>query len=167
VEVLDRDKRLLAVMPLSEVRRQGLAHRAVQVLVFDPARRLLLIRRSRSRASFPGKWDVSAAGPVNPGESRRDAAVRVLEATMGLRADKLRLVAEIEAGPESGHEHVSLYATVRQTPGSGLNPDLASEAYPYAPEELAHLLEHFRDLLTPRLITLWERGLAAPPRPEG
>ncbi len=166
VEVLDQEKKLLLVMPLAEVLRQALPHRAVQVLVFDTARRLLLARRSRDKAPYPGKWDVSAAGPVRPGEARRDAAVRILEQTMGLRADKLRLVAEIGAGPENGHEHVSLFATVRLAQKPRPNPEVVVEVFPYAPEELAHLMEHFRDLLTPRLITLWEKGLAAPPRPE-
>ena len=166
VEVLDREKRQLMVMPLPEARRQALPHRAVQVLIFDTARRVILMRRSRDKARYPGKWDVSAAGPVRPGEARRDAAVRVLERTMGLRADKLRLVAEIEAGPENGHEHVSLFTAGRLAQTPRPNPEEACEVFAYAPEELGHLMEHFRDLLTPRLISLWEKGLAAAPRAE-
>lgn len=167
VEVLDNRKRLLLVMPLEEARRQALPHRAVMVLVFDAARNLVLARRGPARTPYPGRWDVSASGWVAPGEAVRDAAARALESSLGLRPDRLRPLAELDGGPETGHEQVSLFVSGRTAQKPRPDPDLVQEVYAFAPEELAHLMTHFRELLAPSLVLLWERGLTAPPRSEG
>lgn len=80
--------------PKHEVHRDGDWHRAAHLWIVTRDGRVLLQRRSESKESWPGRWDVSVAGHVNAGESGRDAAVREAFEELGLRfaADELVLL---------------------------------------------------------------------------
>ena len=75
--VNDRDE-VINQLPRSQVHREELKHRAVHVLVFHNDGRLFLQKRSMSKDSEPGKWDSSAAGHLDSGESYDEAAQREL-----------------------------------------------------------------------------------------
>ncbi|MBG0776528.1 MAG: NUDIX domain-containing protein [Desulfovibrionaceae bacterium] len=149
------------MLPLEEVHRQGLGHRAVIVLLYDARGRLYLRKRGPGRRLFPGRWDVSAAGHVRVGESREEAAHRHLERDLGVRASRLTLRMAVPASTATGNEFVTLYAAVRvrEVPASA-----ASEDGMFVDrDELAYLAEQCRDLLTPALVHCWETGLVFPP----
>lgn len=59
-----------------EVHEVGLWHRTVHVWIVDDDRNILLQRRSPSKESNPGLWDVSIAGHIDSGEGSYQAAVR-------------------------------------------------------------------------------------------
>ena len=87
-------------------------HRAVHILVFNRKGDCLLQKRSMLKDRLPGVWDSSAAGHLNAGEDYLPAAVRELEEELGLRAEpsQLELLAKLSASPDTGMEHVELYA---------------------------------------------------------
>ena len=68
-------KRILVLNPTgerklkSEVHRDGDWHRSSHVWLLSPEGRLLLQRRSEAKVTWPGLWDVSAAGHISAGES--------------------------------------------------------------------------------------------------
>jgi isopentenyldiphosphate isomerase len=68
-----------------EVHATGLWHRAVHVLVFDAAGRVLLQMRSMLKDLSPGKWDSSCSGHLDAGEDYDAAAVRELAEEIGVR----------------------------------------------------------------------------------
>jgi isopentenyl-diphosphate delta-isomerase type 1 len=76
------------------VHAEGLAHRTVHVWVLNGAGEILFQKRSRGKDSHPGRWDVSAAGHVLPGEKPIEAALRELAEELGIRAGEgdLRVV---------------------------------------------------------------------------
>lgn len=79
--------------PRSLVHKDGDLHGASHVWVFrrvDDRMELLLQKRSDDKDSFPGDYDISAAGHLDPGESFLQGAVRELGEELG-----------IQAGPES------------------------------------------------------------------
>ena len=55
----------------------------VHICVFDSRGRLLIQQRSREKAVWPEAWDVSAAGGVGGGETRRPAAGRGVRGGVG------------------------------------------------------------------------------------
>lgn len=162
VEVIDKKNRPLAVLSKRTVHRQLLMHRSVQVLVFNPERKIYLQKRNQNKQFFPGRWDISARTHPRAGESSVDAAVRALKEELNLEIEHPQFVRDLPAGPETGFEHVSLFEVTRNTlpivPGS----DSVSEGFYYSPEELTCLVKEFRELLTPNLVILWESGLLAP-----
>lgn len=62
----------------------ALRHRVAHVLVRDPAGRLYLQKRARSKDVQPGKWDTSVGGHLKPGETPEAAAVRELAEELGI-----------------------------------------------------------------------------------
>lgn len=159
VEAVDARNRPLAVLPLPEVHRQFLHHRAVAVLVYDQEARLYLQKRSSRQTFYPGRWDVSTGGHVWCGEAAHDAALRELWEDLRIRPDKLRLVSEIPAGPGTNYEFLTVFSVQKPGGVQEPNPERVEGIFAYRREELACLVQEFRELLTPGLITLWERNI--------
>ena len=67
-----------------------LIHPVVHVLVFDPAGRLLLQKRSTRKDTQPGKWDTSVGGHLHPGEDPLAAARREMREELGIEVQDLR-----------------------------------------------------------------------------
>lgn len=162
VEVIDGNNRPLAVLSKRSVHRQLLMHRSVQVLVFNPEKKIFLQKRNQNKPFFPGRWDISARTHPRAGESAFDAAIRALKEELNLEIEHPQLVRELPAGPETGFEHVTLFEVTKNTLPVVPNDEAASEGFYYSPEELTCMVKEFRELLTPNLVILWESGLLVP-----
>ena len=77
-EVVGRERRAV-------VHARGLWHRAVHVLVFNPAGEVFLQKRSLTKDMSPGLWDSSCSGHLDAGENYDAAAQRELGEELGLR----------------------------------------------------------------------------------
>ncbi len=109
-DVVNERDEVIGCRSRSEVHRLGLRHRAVHVLVFNGQGAVFLQKRSRSKDTFPGAWDSSAAGHLAVGESYDAAAWRELQEELGwvptsAPERRIRLV----ACPETGQEFVWVY----------------------------------------------------------
>jgi len=67
-------------------------HLAFSAYLFDDRGSLLVTRRARSKATFPGIWTNSACGHPAPGEPVEDAVLRRARDELGLDVLDLRLV---------------------------------------------------------------------------
>ncbi|WP_147821454.1 NUDIX hydrolase [Salidesulfovibrio onnuriiensis] len=161
LEVMDTSNRPLAAMAVEEAHRQLLPHRSVQILVYNQENKLFLQRRSNKKNIYPGRWDVSARGHVLVNESVHDAAVRELWNVLRLKVDRLQLIRELPASPDTGYEFVTVFAAYKVSQPPTPNPDKVEDGYFYSNEELTCLIKEFRELLTPGLVTLWESGLTS------
>ena len=159
VEVVDDNNRPLAILPKDLVHRQLLKHRSVQVLVFNPDKKIFLQKRNKNKLFFPGRWDISARTHPRVGESTFDAAIRVLYDDLHLEDDSPQFIRTLAACSETGFEHVTLYSVIKNTQAIVPNLEEVSEGYYFSREELTCLIKEFRELLTPNLVTLWEAGL--------
>ena len=59
----------------------------VHICVFDRQGRLLVQKRTQNKNSWPGCWDVSAAGGVDAGETSRQGAEREFREELGYPLD--------------------------------------------------------------------------------
>jgi isopentenyl-diphosphate delta-isomerase len=73
-----------------DAHRRGLLHRAVSVLLFDDAGRVLLQRRSDDKYHSGGLWSNTCCGHPRPGEQTMNAAHRRLAEEMGLHTGLAR-----------------------------------------------------------------------------
>ncbi|MDR1284388.1 MAG: NUDIX domain-containing protein [Opitutaceae bacterium] len=136
-DVVDDQDRVVRQETRAEVHRQRLLHRAIHVLVFDRAGRILLQKRSMAKDSEPGRWASSCSGHVDAGEDYDTAAVRELAEEIGVR------VAEapprwLRAGPcrETGREFVWVYRLEHEGPFA-LHPAEIDDGRWITPGELA------------------------------
>lgn len=61
----------------------GGLHLVVHVCVFDARGRMLIQRRQKTKAAWPGRWDLSAGGCALAGETSRQAAIRETQEELG------------------------------------------------------------------------------------
>jgi isopentenyldiphosphate isomerase len=139
-DVVDGEDRVVGRAPRREVHARGLRHRAVHVLVFNPAGELFLQKRSMTKDTAAGLWDSSASGHLGVGEDYDACAVRELREELGLEIRQapdrwLRL----NACAKTGREFVWVY---RLTTESRLNPnpeEIERGAW-LAPQEVSRLV---------------------------
>ncbi len=162
VEVVDAQDEPLLVMPLIETHRQRLRHRSVLVLLYNEAGALYYQKHSANKSSYPGRWDLSAVGHVLPSESREDAAMRELYDTLRVEVRGLKLLAEVQAGPETGYEFVTLYSADRFAGDVTHNEGEVQAGMFVDRDELASLVQGYREVLTPDLVYFFEKGYIFP-----
>lgn len=94
--VVDDEDNPIGSATLQQIHDKGLLHRAVIINVVDDKGSILLQKRAGWVATNPGKWDASAAGHVDEGESYLEAGKRELKEELGLenyelvQIDKIR-----------------------------------------------------------------------------
>lgn len=160
--MVDAQDRPLAVAPLGEVHRQRLFHRSVLVLVYNSEGKVYLQKRHRGKQLYPRRLDISATGHVQAGESREDAAMRELHEELGLRVDGLKLWKSLPASAETAYEFVTLFSAGKVDQEPRPCPEELEGGMFVDANELAYLVEQYRDMLTPGLVHFWETGVIFP-----
>jgi len=84
VVLVDRRDTPIGVAPKLAAHRDGLLHRAVSVLLFDDAGRVLLQRRAAGKYHSASLWSNTCCGHPRPNESSRATARRRLREEMGV-----------------------------------------------------------------------------------
>jgi isopentenyl-diphosphate delta-isomerase len=82
VILVDEQDREVGASEKLRAHREGALHRAFSVFVFDPAGRLLLQKRARTKYHSGGLWSNTACGHPRPGEETAAAARRRLREEM-------------------------------------------------------------------------------------
>lgn len=85
VVIVDEKNNVVGAAPRSQMRAQGLAHRATYILVFNSMGDLYVQKRTPLKDIYPGYYDVAAGGVVLEGETYEECAERELEEEMGIR----------------------------------------------------------------------------------
>ncbi|MFN0027997.1 MAG: NUDIX hydrolase [Acidimicrobiales bacterium] len=86
VDWVDEHDQVIGVVTRERMRREGLLHRAVYVVVFDAAGRVVVHQRAPWKDVWPGVWDVAFGGVLAAGEDYALAARRELAEEAGLTA---------------------------------------------------------------------------------
>lgn len=107
-DVVDKDDQVTGTASRHDVHTQKLLHRAVHIFVFNRRGELFLQRRSRWKDVHPRRWDSSAAGHVNSGQTYEGTAQRELIEELGVEAP-VESLARIAACEGTGWEFVELY----------------------------------------------------------
>ena len=94
IQIVDQNNNPTGSATKQEAWRDGLIHRVVRISILDPAGRLLVQKRSLDKELFPGRWDNSAAGHVDAGETYEQAALRELHEELGLEGIELQKIGD-------------------------------------------------------------------------
>lgn len=114
-DVVDETDTVIARHPRSHVHASGLLHRAVHILVFNQSGDLLLQKRSAWKDREPSKWDSSAAGHLEPGETYTAAAQRETAEELGI-SPALQRLGKISACENTGQEFVEVFTAHHEGP---------------------------------------------------
>jgi 16S rRNA (adenine1518-N6/adenine1519-N6)-dimethyltransferase len=113
--VVDLNDQPLCAVDRATIHRENLLHRAVHILLLNHRGELLLQKRSHRKDRFPRRWDSSAAGHVDAGESYRDCATRELKEEIGVAAALAKL-GRVSASEATGNEFIEIFAGVHDGP---------------------------------------------------
>jgi 16S rRNA (adenine1518-N6/adenine1519-N6)-dimethyltransferase len=108
LQVVDEQDRPIRGVDRATVHACRLLHRAIHIFVLNNAGELFLQRRSYRKDTFPRKWDSSAAGHVDLGESYEACATRELREELGL-VDQPREIGRVPASEKTGQEFIRIY----------------------------------------------------------
>jgi isopentenyl-diphosphate delta-isomerase type 1 len=154
-DVVDGEDRVIGQRPRPEVHRLGLRHRAVHVFIFNARGDLFLQKRSQFKDTFPGAWDSSCSGHLQPGESYDAGAARELREELGLRTAKpLERIFKVGAGARTGQEFVWLYRGEAEGPFT-LPPEEIETGGWFAPAQLDRWLTERPGDFAEALPLLW------------
>ncbi len=110
LDVVDENDVVIDTRTRGEIHARGLMHRAVHILVFNRAGQLFLQKRSMQKDEQPGKWDSSAAGHVDSGESYLDCARREIGEELGIDVTEApQVMFKLPASPLPGYEQCTVY----------------------------------------------------------
>ena len=122
IEIVDDKNRVIGLRTRGDAYREGLKHRAANVLVLNEQGELLVQKRASNKAFYPDFWDLSCAEHVKPGESFKKAAERGLLEELGIKGAQVRRVRPVhfqknefdnaKLGFMRDYEFVELYETV-------------------------------------------------------
>jgi isopentenyl-diphosphate delta-isomerase type 1 len=161
LDVVDADDVVVGAATRGEIHRRGYRHRAVHVLVYDPAGQIYVQRRSWTKDCSPGLWDTSAAGHVDHGETYAAAAERELAEELGVvSAEPLQALFALAAAPATGYEFVRVYRALTRAP---VVPDPLEiiDGRWLEPAALERWLAREPDAFTPTFHLIWRQ---LPPR---
>lgn len=85
LDVLDENGNLTGKKKLrTEIHRDGDWHKAAHVWIVNSKNQILLQKRSATKDSHPGDWDISAAGHITAGFTSKPAAIKEINEELGL-----------------------------------------------------------------------------------
>ena len=155
LEVVDERDRVIGMERRGVIHAEGLMHRSAQVLVFNSEGNLFIQKRSAGKDEFPGLWDCSAAGHVNPGEAYRECAQRELEEELGIReATGLERMCSFPASADTGFEHCMVFRCFHDGPME-LQAEEIEEGRWLSPQEMDVWVADPGLALTPSLRSIW------------
>ena len=159
-DVVDEQDRVVGSAPRREVHARGLLHRAVHALVFDPAGRLLLQKRSAMKDMYPNQWATSASGHVDSGEDYDTAVVREMGEELGIALPAVpERVCRIEACEQTGREFVWVYACRHDGPVRAKEDEI-SELVWRMPAEVDRWVSERPEEFAPSFLLVWARWRA-------
>ena len=107
-DVVNEQDEMISQATRAEVHAKNLRHRAVHIFVFNQAGELFLQKRSHLKDREAGKWDSSAAGHLDAGETYLAAAKREIQEELGVTVE-VEFAAKIPCSSETGFEFIEVY----------------------------------------------------------
>lgn len=134
-DVVNERNEVTGQLTRGEVHARGLLHRAVHVFVVNARGEIYLQKRSHLKDVSPLKWDSSAAGHLDVGESYAACAIRETREEVGIEITSTELVAELPAEAHTDHEFVELHIARHNGPMKCLPEEIACGDW-FTPEQI-------------------------------
>jgi 16S rRNA (adenine1518-N6/adenine1519-N6)-dimethyltransferase len=113
--VVDAEDRVIGCEARDLVHVNNLRHRATHVIIFNRFGEVFLQKRSLWKDTHPGKWDSSAAGHVDAGESYEQSARRELREEIGIECP-IEKIGKLPCSPATGWEFIEVFRGFQEGP---------------------------------------------------
>nr|WP_294382840.1 16S rRNA (adenine(1518)-N(6)/adenine(1519)-N(6))-dimethyltransferase RsmA [Prosthecobacter sp.] len=154
-DVVNERNEVIGQLTRGEVHKRKLLHRAVHIFVINKRGHLYLQQRSHLKDVSPLKWDSSAAGHLDAGESYASAAVRETREEIGIDVGTTELAAQIPASDNTDHEFVELHLARHEGPIRCLPEEIATGDW-FKPEDITAWVEARPQDFAKGFVTCWK-----------
>lgn len=168
IQVVDTNGALLGLAKSPNEAKAARQIRAISRITLsdESGGRYLLQKRAGHMDAWPGRWDHSAAGHIDEGETADAAAHREMAEEIGLSGCRLTLEKELffEHPPEADGSQNRMYNYFYSGVFTGniedltLDPDEVSEVRWFTKEEIIAMLEQEPNSVTDGIRMLFEAG---------
>lgn len=127
LEVYDQNLKKLGVQPRSIVHKEGLLHAVSHLWITDiKSNQIFYQLRSMNKAQFPGYYDITCAGHIDPKETPTDAILRETQEEIGLQLEKnqLTFLGTVIEHFECDHEIAYIYICDLYRPSFEVGPEV-------------------------------------------
>lgn len=107
-DVVNESDEVIGSETREAVHVNNLRHRAVHILIFNGAGELFLQKRSLWKDKNPGRWDSSAAGHVDAGETYQQTVQRELQEELGISCE-VEKAGRLPCAEDTGWEFIEVY----------------------------------------------------------
>jgi 16S rRNA (adenine1518-N6/adenine1519-N6)-dimethyltransferase len=115
LDVVNEKDEVIDTLPRAEIHERKLLHRAVHVFLINRHGEIYLQKRSLLKDTHGGKWDSSASGHVDPGESYLACAEREIWEEVWVRPKgEITRVAKIDASEATDLEFIEVFVAEPQ-----------------------------------------------------
>ncbi|MBW2995663.1 NUDIX domain-containing protein [Candidatus Woesearchaeota archaeon] len=114
-DIIDENDNVIGKASRDEVHEKHLIHRAVTIFVFNSKNELFMIQRSRKKKLNPLKWQGSASGHVDSGETYEQASKRELKEELDIDAEP-KFEFDIKVYSDEQKEHFKLFSINTDAP---------------------------------------------------
>ncbi|HSX35342.1 MAG TPA: NUDIX domain-containing protein [Patescibacteria group bacterium] len=170
VIIVDENDQEVGTAMLAEAWAKGFYHRIARIMVVDHDGRILLQRRANDMKLYPGRWDDSAAGHVDVGDTYESAAKRELAEEAGLSDVPLEPLGKFRANDTFGNSILNRFHQAYRVvlpAGAHVHPDHdeVGELKWFTADEIGRMLTEDTDAFTPdclRVLGVYFNVLAHP-----
>jgi isopentenyldiphosphate isomerase len=149
---VDENDNIIGAGTKQEAWTKGIRHRIARVFLFNAKGELLIQKRAHTLSSLPDRWDHSASGHVDEGETYAEAAQREMEEEVGVRGVNLEEVGKIKTEDVDEPDRIKnrfsmIYRGTYDGPVN-FDPEAVSETRWIDPEELLKWMKERPDDFT-------------------
>jgi isopentenyl-diphosphate delta-isomerase len=156
-DVVNERDEVIDLKPRRVVHREGLLHRAVHLLVFNAEGEVFLQKRSMLKDCFPGTWDSSSSGHLDPGEDYDECVIREAREEIGLVLEATpEKLFKIDACELTGMEFVWIYRCQHEGPFQ-LDPKEVETGDWFSPAEINEWGRRRPEEFAPAFLLIWGR----------
>ena len=138
--------------------------KAVDILIFNDNNDLLLQLRAAGDKSFPGHWDFSVGGHVEPSEEDQKAAEREIFEEIGVQGEPKFISRELYKypawnGTDTREVDLSIYKMLSNGPFT-IDPKEVEKVEFFTLAEVQKMIDE-GEKFHPEFLLAWEKGLVA------
>lgn len=153
LDIVDRNDKIIEQDTIENKFNKGLITRNVAIFILDNKNKLLIVKRSPEKRSFPNRYDLAACGNVRAGENYEDAAKRETKEELGIEIDLVFLKKIFNEFKEKGNK-IKYFTGIflGHFPREVKLSEEVTELKRMSVEEVQKLLDKNKDLFTPGFV---------------